>query len=60
MFNPCYEYCYLRFGKQYTEDLIKSYKVNSKKDDASCLELKLWNPQGFILRFNGFHRRFGV
>lgn len=36
-------------GKQYTEDLIKSYKVNSKKDDASCLELKLWNPQGCIL-----------
>lgn len=36
-------------GQQYTEDLIKSYKVNSKKDDASCLELKLWNPQGCIL-----------
>lgn len=36
-------------GQQYTKDLIKSYKVNVKKDDASCLELKLWNPQGCIL-----------
>lgn len=36
-------------GQQYTEDLIKSYNVNVKKDDASCLELKLWNPQGCIL-----------
>ena len=36
-------------GQQYSENFIKSYKVDVRKDEASCLELKLWNPQGCIL-----------
>lgn len=36
-------------GQQYTKELIKACKVDPRKDEASCLELKLWNPQGFIL-----------
>ena len=37
MFEPCYEYCYLRFGKQYTpdcDDKCAYAKVIKERDKA--------------------------
>ena len=34
MFNPCYESCYLRYGKQYTEEC-----------DATCSYAKVWREK---------------
>lgn len=39
MFNPCHDHCYIRYGKQYTEecdincDYAKLAKENQQKDD---------------------------
>ena len=41
MFNPCYEYCYLRFGKQYTEDCNNTCEYAKQVNEKNKLEEQL-------------------
>ena len=41
MLNPCYEYCYLRFGKQYTEDCNNTCEYAKQVNEKNKLEEQL-------------------
>lgn len=40
MFNPCFEYCHLRFGKQYTEDCDDKCEFAKAVKEKKLLEEK--------------------
>lgn len=42
LFNPCYEHCYLRFGKEYSPDCDEKceYAKAVKERDAAVKELE--------------------
>lgn len=44
MFNPCIEYCYLRFGKQYTTDCDKQCEFAKIVKEKKLIEEDLDRP----------------